>query len=267
MRASACLLIGVVSLFGWQGDSATPQITRSLKQLGSERWSQRSSAFYTLVRSGQSTAAGTEFPIPDGVLGAVSRNPSLRDGIVVGLTALLDRETTLVNLGRAPLSEEYSTYYGDLIEAIATLRDTRSSHVLFRCLNTGNMAISAVAGFGDDALAEALNAMPTADEETRRSPFRLFAQMAEPKNMLKFTRQESRAELSQVLLKGATDQDPFNRLAVVPGLATLGSAEAIAALKRLADTDPFSGCRTQGVHYPVRDAASKSLHDLAAHTE
>lgn len=91
------------------------------------------------------------------------------------LTELLGVETDLVSSNAAPSSEEFSTYYGDLIQAVTTLRDSSSTHVLMRCVNTGNMAIAVLAGFGETALSEALSALPSADIETRHAFSALFS--------------------------------------------------------------------------------------------
>lgn len=79
--------------------------------------------------------------------------------------------------------EDCSTYYGDVIQAVTALRDISSMRALMRCLNTGNMAATVVASFGDASLSEALNMLPAADAQTRHSLFRLFSQMTEQRKL------------------------------------------------------------------------------------
>jgi hypothetical protein len=259
-----CLLVGAASSVAQNTDLTLAFTAQLSRQLTSDQWPERSVGFYSLVRAGLSTDSGTEFPIADGVLGVIRSNPSLRDQVVDELISLLDQETSLATSADAPDTEEYSVYYGDVIQAVSTLRDARSTHVLFRCVNTGNMALSALAGFGDGALTEALNAMLTADEETRHNLFRLFSEMTEPKNVANLTNRDSLNQLSQILMNGSEDSDPFNRLAVVPGLARLGSPSAMGALRRLATLDSYAVSSPQEIRYPVREAASKSLDDVAS---
>jgi hypothetical protein len=173
------------------------------------------------------------------------------------LTKLLATETDLVSSGAAPATEAYSNYYGDVIGAVATLRDPGSLHTLMRCINTGLMAQNALASFGEPALTEALKTLPAADEETRNSLFHLFSRMAEPQNRNSLRSDESRTTLLNVLLAGAKDSNPYNRETAVEGLARFSSPEAVKAIDRLATSDSYKVLDPDGkTRYPVREAAA-----------
>jgi len=124
------------------------------------------------------------------------------------------------------------------------------------------MAITVMAGFGEAALSEALNVLPSADIQTRHSLFRLFSRMAEPRNVVNLTA-ESRSSLLSVLLAGVNESNPFSRVAAVQGLAHLPSLAAIEAVGRLATEDSFNVVTPAGtVRFPVREAAVKALLSL-----
>ncbi len=208
MIKSLALLLAIGSgLFAGQRNTSDPLITTSLKRLQSSVWTDRSNAFYTIVHAGLETDENSDFPVADGIL-ALSRGNTSRQGLVVALTNLLEVESSLLASNELPSSEEFSTYYADVIQAVATLRDVSSTHALMRCLTTGNMAISAIASFGDTALSEALNLLPSSDAETRHSLFRLFSRMTEQRNLSSLTSAQSRSSL-------LTDKIPINACGTV----------------------------------------------------
>ena len=124
------------------------------------------------------------------------------------------------------------------------------------------MAIEAISDLGDNALAGTLDLLSrTGDDETHHSLLVLLSRMAEPKNIEHFRKATSRQELLQALLVGASESDPYARLAVVHGLAQYGSSsEAVRTLNHLAANDEFAlTADGVGFRYPIREAASKAL--------
>jgi hypothetical protein len=239
------------------------RVDASLKQLQSSGWPERSAAFYAIVHAGLDTGRTSDLPVADGILAVSRANAASRTVLVQALTHLLDQETDLISSNLAPSSEDYSTYYGDVIQAVTTLRDSSSTRVLIRCINTGNMALTAVAGFGEPALSEAINLLPTADVETRSSLFRLFSRMTEPRNIANLKSAASHTSLLNALLIGSDVPNPFSRIAAAQGLARISSPTAIQAVSRLAAGDSFTIITPAGaVQYPVRDAAVKALRSL-----
>lgn len=263
MRAFGLLLAIAGGLFARQRSISDPIIAVSLKQLQSPAWVERSAAFYTIVHAGLETDKASDFPVADGILAIGRASTASRAGLVQALTNLLEFETSVMSTNNGPSSEDYSVYYGDVIQAVTTLRDASSMHALMRCLNTGNMATASLAGFGDAALSEALNILPTSDAQTRHSLFRLFSLMTEQRNLNNFTNAQSRSSLLRVLLEGVNESNPFSRIAAVNGLGRLSSPDAVQALNRLAVSDPFTIVTSRNsVQYPVRDAAVKVLQTV-----
>lgn len=258
----ACLALAGVSGFAAPQPPSDSRIQKFIDQLGSEEWTERVAAFTGLVELGLETDTSSEFPVADGFLALSRREPTFRPALVSNLIKLLEVETALVDANHSPESEEYFAYYGDVIEAVVVSRDRSSQHALMHCINTGGMTIEALAGFGDDALSEAINMLDGADEETRYNLFRLFTRMAEPKNIAQFAREESRKSLLNALLAGAGDPNPSSRRAVVSGLSVFPSEAAREALNRLQD-DPFSVTDDGVLRYPVREAATRALQAQA----
>src|ERR1017187_8925146 len=265
-RLALCVAISGACLLAGADGIHDPRIQAALVQIHSGQWTDRAAGFYSMARAGLSADRRSEFPVADGVSAISRADAESRLVLVQALNALLDLESNLVNSGKAPIGDEsYSDYYGDVIQAVTVLRDTTSAPVLLKCINTGGMAVGTLASLGDEALSAAMNLLvSTADAETRHSLFRMFAEMAEPRNLSRLTAPDSRSKLLNVLLDGARDGDPYSRLGTTPGLARFTTPEAVQTLRRLAESDPFTSPEESAPRYLVREAASKALKMAAS---
>lgn len=261
-RLALCFAIGCSSLMAATGGVHDPQVEASLRQMmRSAGQCDREAGFYSMVQAGLGTDQYREFRVPDGVLAIARADAESRARLVTTLNALLDREFTVRHTGAANLGCDY---YGDLIWAVGTLRDTSSIPVLLKVVSTGGAATGALAGLGDGALSGALDMLPTANDEDRHSLFEMFSEMAEPRNVSRLKAPGSVSKLLNILLEGASDIDPFSRTAVAPGLARFGTPEALQALSLLAESDPFTTPGESGPRYLVREAAEKALKMAAS---
>ncbi len=254
------LLLSAISL---QAEVPSRVIDNDLSKFQSVNWSTREGAFYDLTKL-SSTDPNTEFPVSDGLLALLRTNPDARSRIVSALNQLLDTESSVTDSGAAPETEEFSNHHGYLIQAVTSLRDPSPLPVLLKSVKTGGMAINAVAGGGDQALSEVIKRIPSADDETRRSLYRVLAGMSEQRNLEKFQKLDSAAMLFSALVAGASDKDPWTRVVVAQRLAHVHTPEATAALNRLAQDDGYVESDKSMPRYPVREAAIRALTDKQA---
>jgi hypothetical protein len=224
-----------------------------LSSFHADTWQNRATAFYDIVKNAN----------PADLIRLL---PSDKEALVSGLDSLLTKENAII-VAASPgtLSEEYvDSYYGDLIESVAILRDTRSVSALLGAVNTGHMATGTLAVLGDtalDATVEKLNDTPPSEdgEETRMSLSSIFAEMSKPTNLARFHNPASRAKLEAALMRLAQDPSPYVRLNAVSGLGRFSDQEARSILVRIADNDPYSVVHNGEDVFPVRDLAKKSL--------
>jgi hypothetical protein len=149
-----------------------------MAQMNSPKWEARSEAFYRLVSLG--TPGGATSSPTAGVAAVLARHPQQADAVKAALIKTLEAENGAVRKG-APLSEEHSDYYGDLIMVVAGLDDRRSIGALAGALGTGAMASNALIAFGDAAVDAVVNRLASStDRATRRSACRVLQGMVDP---------------------------------------------------------------------------------------
>jgi hypothetical protein len=243
---------------GAENGVRNPLIAAAMKEMQSAQESDRIAGFYSVINAGLGPYRKSEFPVPDAVLAIAKTDTDSRVEIVRSLNALLDLEITSIKTAGLASSDS-SDYLGDVIQAVTTLRDTSSIPVLLKCVSTGGMVAHALASLGDESLNATLVTLPTAADEDRRSLFRMLGEMAETRNISRLASPESRLKLREAIINGARDEDPFVRIAAVPGLLSLRVPEAAELLKELSTSDPFTLNDATAVRYPVREAAARAL--------
>jgi len=157
------------------------------------------------------------------------------------------------------LTEEFSDYVGDLIAAVTSLKDPRSLDSLFEVIDTGNMALNALASFGDRSLLRAislLDSRPVSDT-VRSSAVFLLAKIAQPDNVAQLRDPSSRSLLLNALLRSLKDTHIGSRITAIRGLVDLGDKRAIPALSEVA--------AQTSTEAPVRQRAMEAVSRLSEH--
>jgi hypothetical protein len=153
------VLMGSSGVYSAKGQSLQTLLT----ELQSTDASVREQAFYALRSFGYASA--------DQVKAAVIGLLTLETGYVQDQAAAASQ-----------LTEDYVTYYGDLVGAVASLKDARSVTALLGVVDTGNMAASALAGFGRGALDPVIGALSSVQPTTRAGAVLVLSKMLEPSN-------------------------------------------------------------------------------------
>jgi hypothetical protein len=223
-------------------------------------WEARAAAFYEfldlIVPGGHSHTEAMSTALET----FLKAYPDRKDQVSIALIALLERENVIVaNAAVGSLSEEFGNYLGDLIGATAALRDSRAIDALIAELRTGNMASRAVAELGPQALDRVVGLLNTGDIASRIGAAHTLGQMLNPATVKLDVAARTKAKVA--LLRASKDSFFAVRESAISGLTRLPDADVMAALRAIANTDPYSrvdevtGNRT----YPVRDAARRAL--------
>src|SRR5439155_14850280 len=103
--------------------------------------------------------------------------------ITLALIDLLERETAFSEESYrkpgVPLGEAHCEFYGNVVEAVVSLRDTRSISALIGAIETGNMVARALAEFGDAALDRLLQVSNSSDDRRRFAATFVLGRMLE----------------------------------------------------------------------------------------
>jgi len=244
-------------------------VKEDIASLQSSDWQTRSDAFYRLL--------GLDGSPQNAMRGLVAKllrdTPEESDAIKLSLIALLTYENSVVQSANRvydtsgiTLAESYTDYYGDVVWAISLLKDVRAIDALFGAVNTGHMAIAAIAQFGEPALDPAIVMLTTAeDPEARQSAALIVSEMLDPGNVTAITDPITRAKLKNAILMAARDEDFNVRIVAVTTLAKLRDCSLAYVAEALAQNDPYEASEHGGANglYPVREAARNALTLLA----
>jgi HEAT repeat protein len=237
-------------------------------------WEKRSDAFYKLL--GYESAAkwdGRTYLIPQKLASVFQAHPERENELRLALIRLLSTEDAVVEAAGEKvkktgktLGEGYLSYYGDVIAAVAGLKDPRALNALVGAMATGGMADRALAALGAPALDPLIAKFQSSDALIRGAAARALTTMWEPEYRRNFSDSASRQKLKAMFLKAAADEDGGIRVAGVRGLTLMPDADALAVLKKLAESDPLrmpGEADEGGPFYPVRQAAKRALDQIA----
>ena len=222
---------------------ALAMLEQLLKQLEDPNWQNRREAFYGLLGLG----SGGVYQEPNDALASLlQRWPEKSDELKLALIEVLEREHWFQKKYDAeyrrtgvPLGEGYGEgYYANVIWAVSSLKDIRSLNALIDAINTGNMATSALAAFGDAAVDPVLKVFNSGDNTARHSACGVLSQMLDAKNAPKVRDPVSRRKIKDALIRAAEDGNRFVRYTGVEGLGKLGDPDVIPLIQNLATNDP-----------------------------
>jgi hypothetical protein len=154
------------------------------------------------------------------------------------------------------LSEEYVSYYGDVVAAVSTLRDPRSLQVLLGAITTGDMVVDALASFGSISVGPAITLLQSSDSGARNAAALTLLRILVRFDRLAATDRET---IRVAMTTAAGDSDPFVRIRAVQGLATLGDRDSVGLVEEIARDDPYRAEHREGRPYIVREAAIQAL--------
>jgi hypothetical protein len=263
MRTALAIFILVFAAFPaapQQARGVVPNVSDATALMSSAKWIERSKGFEeaaTLFSSGKQTETDTE---------------TLRLGLIQLLateTAASHDATTIVS-GADQEREAYGNYRGDLIAAVADLKDARAIPALLAVSYTGRIATRGVAHFGKAALDPVLQQVDSPDEQLAEGAFFVIVDMLEY-HMVRDP--DSLTRIKNALHSALARPDESARECAMSAIEYLDDrAEFVPTLRDLARSDPHKvdgqvaeDGQDGGVVYPVRRMARALLTKIANH--
>lgn len=257
LRSAALALL----LLGWPlaEAQAQVQIAQVVTDLRSQVDTVRVRAFYQLLDSASAglPRGGSLRPRVE-LLAEMARQ---NDAVLTGLIDLLHVENTLGWKDRPGLHPEaFSNYYGDLVSAVAALKDERAISALVPVINTGGAATDGQAALGERAVPEVLKVLDGPEATRRMGALWTLRKIAERPAGSGIS--EIRlSEIRSAVLRAARDPDPSIRDMAIAALSPFGDDEVRRVIQEIAETDPHSIARGGVEAFPVREAARRWLRE------
>jgi hypothetical protein len=227
------------------------QSTRaSVARLQSASHADRRAAFDSLLSSANAGRTSRSYRDTMANLAALAaRQPEVGRGLI----GLLEYENA-----HPTEQESEDPYTGDLIAAVALLKDPSALNALMGAINTGHMATHGLAVLGDTAVPPLLRATAGPASLTRLSGLGALSDMVTmfPQPALS---QDNRGRIRTVLVNALHDPDRFVRETALEGLPAFHDPEVRAAITDVAQRDTFAVHDRGVVRYPVREAAVAAL--------
>jgi hypothetical protein len=246
-------------------------ITRAIQKFQSLSFRRRADGFYYLVETGLGDKlGGRTYQIPGALSRLFSKFPTRADELKLALIQLLELENSPsrkyhreVKLGGYDSGEEFISYHGDLIAAVAGLKDKRSLNALLGAMETGHMAMNGLAALGDDAVDAVMERFNRADQRLRTTAAMVLSKMLNS-GTIKNTAYVMK--IKEVFMVAISDKDWSIRLSAIRGLARFNDPDVIALIEKVAKSDPreisWGGGRPSA--FPVREEAQRVLQSMKA---
>lgn len=228
-----------------------------LNQFSSTNDSTRARAFYGVIRASQATPP---FDAAKAARQVLRDYPTRSAAIRAGLIKLLAVENRRLLSPAAGTMEDWNgAYHGDLISAVASLRDPNAVGVLFDAISTGYMATEGLVNLGEVGLPRVRNAAKSTQWEVRRDASIALGLFADRRAELGLNA-ESVSQLRLDLLALTTDVEPFVRQFAAVSLRSFRDDEVRTAIQRLAQDSSDCTIRLGRNSCPAKDAAQGWLN-------
>ena len=161
----------------------------------------RAAAFYELIELGTEASDNHNWPVQVAVRRILESRPAGAETLTLALIRLADLEDdTTARTGRGA----GDGYGGDLVGAVAALRDPRALPALLRHIESGAIADRGIAALGDEAVAQVIALTSNADVRKRNSAVLTLGEMFQAKTLNAENRTRARDALTRVAAKDAS---------------------------------------------------------------
>lgn len=232
----------------------------TIKRLNSNIDTVRMNTFYHLLDSANSKPAKDVYG--EGYGGAMKRLAAYakEKQLTIVLIKLLERENARIyNPASKNLTEGDGVYHGDLIAAVAALRDPQALDALYGAIGTGGLAMRGLVDLAEVAIPKLLSEMHSKEWHHRSSIMHTLKKMVDRKEQLSI----GASNLSKIrvgLLESLKDENEYVRRQAVETLIHFNDAEVRTAIQKIANNDPSVRKDAKGQKvYPVRAAAQDWL--------
>lgn len=209
----------------------------------------RAGAFYRLLGGHAHAGRSTER--------LLAAHPADRDRIAVALIDLLERENERIRLDPPIMTEGDAMYHGDLVWAVATLRDPRALRGLLAANVSGNAAANGLVALGDTAVQGVIALLRSSPHWLARAgAAHTLGKMAASDSAGQALSAESMSAIRAALLSAAlNDERGRVREMTVLALIHFPDPDVRRVMVELARTDTYSPQYGPVGRYTIREAA------------
>jgi hypothetical protein len=252
------LLFAVLSSVAQEGRAVELNVSQALALMKSPTWSDRSKGLEAATR----------------LMSSGKQAPRDTDRIHLGLIQLLAHETSAAKGLNVIVADEdredYSNYFGNLIGAVADLKDPQAIPALLGVADTGGIATRGIARFGKAALDPVLQQVKSQDTSFAEGALFVIRDMLEYQTV---SDPGSLTRIKNALREALARPDEIVRESAIYAIEYLnGREEFVAALTDIAKNDPSKvdgqsagDSQDNGEAYPVRRLARSLLSKIANH--
>ena len=193
------------------------QLSAVLARLEAADRSDRATAFYELIDLGTLPSDNHNWPVQLAVRRILEKGPAAADTVTVALISLMNLEDeTTARTGHGP----GDSYAGDLIGAVAALRDRRALPSLLRHIANGRIADRGIAAIGDAAVPPVVGLATDPDVTKRLAAVITLGEMFQAQTLTA----ENRARAREALTRASKDASAAVRQAAAKILKDLSGA-------------------------------------------
>ncbi len=237
------------------------EVDANIQLMQSEPWEKRAAGFYQMIRvAGTRDLNGASTKIAPALQTLQRDLPDRADNIRGALIGLLRRESAFSKTAETT-TDEFSSYYGDVILAVSSLRDKRALSALLEVIEAGNLATRGVAGLGANTTLASLLALATSPSDLKRNAaIRTIGYLLDPAIDPELVTPVQVSDIKNALVRATTDYNPYIRISAVESVSRLLEPDVIRLLQSVAESDPYAITMESGrIGFPVREAAKRAL--------
>src|SRR5712691_1495928 len=161
---------------------------------------------------------------------------SSSDEVRLGLINLLQTEVEYEKSDPSlPAPDGHGSYFGELIDIVASFKDERAIGALSGAIDTGRIATSALAAFGQASLTTVITILNAGEAGHRIGAAVVLGQMLTPDNIGAVSDLVSLARMKQALVGAGFDNNKYVRMAVADGMVRLRQVTNPAAADVILD--------------------------------
>jgi HEAT repeat protein len=180
-----------------------------------------------------------------GVRGLIASYPADSDRIITALIRALQQQVPRKSKEESSgEGEALGEYQSELVSMLAQVHDQRALPALIGVIETGGIAERGVAQFGAAAVPPLAHAFDSPNGGARQGVVHALGMIAQQRDAAGVD-SAAMSTIRRVLLRAVSDSDRFLRYAALEGLANVPGAEATAALRKAAASDPWPGNRNR----------------------
>jgi hypothetical protein len=249
-RAAMCVTVILLAVATSRGEAQS--LNSALADLRSNSYDIRSAGFSKIMRLANKgiDSSGSFQAEMRNLVAYAHKNPSVGPALI----ALLERENR-PDPAKNNLTED--SYYGDLIGAVAALKDPRAVNALLGAIDTGGMAEGGLSALGRAAVPGLIGILGSTGrhELARAAAAGVLGRLARRPDVMRDS-----STIEAALVRSLSDKSRYVRSNAIAALGAYPNPTVRHAIESIALRDTAVSDRSGMRTYPVRAAALSWLH-------